>query len=148
MSSHAIEYIWKIARPKNEAIARALMYAAYETAIKTDSNTTKVLIRSYIHPTTRTGGVYVKDQTHITVAVKNAQTTQLGQHQSSHGYTPDLRSFEVNRVSPSNIIKGDNVNATWPPSMEMRPKDTFSGPPGLLGPKSEFITWPSEETGE
>jgi len=44
MTSRAIEYIWKVARPKNEAIARALMFAAYETAIKTDPNTTQVLI--------------------------------------------------------------------------------------------------------
>jgi hypothetical protein len=45
MATQTIEYIWKIARPKNEAIARALMYAAYTTAIETDPNTTRVLIR-------------------------------------------------------------------------------------------------------
>ncbi|CAG7960306.1 unnamed protein product [Penicillium salamii] len=148
MATQAIEYIWKIARPKNEAIARALMYAAYMTAIQTDPQTKIVLIRSYIHPTTRTGGVYVKDKSHITVSVKNLQTIRSGQHQSSHGYTPHLNSFEVNRVSPSSVIKGDSVGGAWPASMETRPKDTSTGPPALLGPKSEFITWPSEETGE
>lgn len=45
MASPAIEYIWKVARPKNEAIARALMYAAYATAIQTDPKTKIVLIR-------------------------------------------------------------------------------------------------------
>lgn len=45
MATQAIEYIWKIARPKNEAIARALMYAAYMTAIQTDPQTKIVLIR-------------------------------------------------------------------------------------------------------
>lgn len=45
MATQAIEYIWKIARPKNEAVARALMYAAYTTAIQTDPQTKIVLIR-------------------------------------------------------------------------------------------------------
>jgi hypothetical protein len=45
MSQQAREYIWKVARPKNEAIARAVMYAAYQTAIQTDQSSTRVLIR-------------------------------------------------------------------------------------------------------
>ncbi|KAJ5737896.1 uncharacterized protein N7483_003021 [Penicillium malachiteum] len=138
MASQAIEYIWKIARPKNEVIARALMYAAYTTAIQTDPHTKIVLIR----------GFYIKDKSHITVSVKNPHTIQSGEHQSSHGYTPHLNSFEVNMVSPSSVIKGDMIGNAWPPSMETRPKDKFTGPPALLGPKVEFITWPSEETGE
>ena len=165
MSSRVIEYIWKVARPKDEGIARALMYAAYKTAVATDPNATKVLIRyvsfqnhrrtanisysrSYIHPTTRTGGVIFKDQTHITISVKNEQTAQSGQYLSSHGYIPYLKSFEVNRVKPSNFIKGDDVNKVWLADMESRPSDTCEGPPALLGPKNQYITWPSEETGE
>ncbi|KAH8762146.1 hypothetical protein F5883DRAFT_605965 [Diaporthe sp. PMI_573] len=139
--------LW-IGGQKNEAVARALMFAAYKTAIETDPNTTKVLIRSYIHPSTRTQGVYKKDQSHITVSVKNQQTDQAGQHQSSHGYTPGMHSFNVNRVSPSSVIKADTVDNAWPESMKERPKDSFAGPPSLLGPEDDFITWPSEETGE
>lgn len=45
MASQAIEYIWKIQRPKDEDIAQALMAAAYKTAMETDPNTTQILIR-------------------------------------------------------------------------------------------------------
>lgn len=45
MAARSIIFIWKIARPKNEAIARGLAYAAYITAIQTDPNATVVLIR-------------------------------------------------------------------------------------------------------
>jgi hypothetical protein len=46
MAARVITYVWKIKRPNNEGIARSLMAAAYNTAIKTDPNTTSVLIRS------------------------------------------------------------------------------------------------------
>ncbi|OJD22996.1 hypothetical protein ACJ73_05653 [Blastomyces percursus] len=143
-----IECIWKVARPKNETIVRALMYASYQTAIQTDPNTTRVLIRSYISPSTRTNGAWVKDKPHITVSVKNPQTSQVGQHQTSHGYTPHIKSFDVIRVSPNSNIANDSSSLAWPASMETNDKDTFTGPPLLLGPKGQFFTWPSEETGE
>ncbi|EQL37402.1 hypothetical protein RJ035_003245 [Blastomyces gilchristii] len=148
MASQTIEYIWKIARPKNETIARALMHAAYETAIQTDPNTTRVLIRSYIHPSTRTRGKYVKDEPHITVAVKNPQLSLNKQHRSNHGYTPHIRSFDVTRVSPADGLTNDGASSAWPDSVETKVKETIAGPPAVLGPKSQFITWPSEETGE
>ena len=34
MASQAIEYIWEIARSKNEATARALMYTVHEMKIQ------------------------------------------------------------------------------------------------------------------
>ncbi|KAJ6184732.1 hypothetical protein N7519_006033 [Penicillium mononematosum] len=148
MASRTIEYVWKVARPKDEDVARALIYAAYTTAIQTDPRTTRVLIRSYTHPTTRMGGVYAKDQSHITISVKNQKTIQSGQHQSSHGYTRHIKPFEVIRVSPSGVLKSDSGDMAWPPSMGMNPRESFTGPPALLGLKNAFITWPSEETGE
>lgn len=45
MASRTITYVWKIPRPKNEGFARALMAAAYATAMQTDANVTQVLIR-------------------------------------------------------------------------------------------------------
>ncbi|KAJ2993826.1 hypothetical protein NUW58_g1725 [Xylaria curta] len=148
MASRGIEYIWKVARPKNEAIAKALMYAAYQTAIQTDPNTSKVLIRSYVHPSTRTCGVYKKDNPHLTISVKTPKTELEGKHQSSHGYTPHINSFNVTKVVPNDYIKDDNVGNTWPAEMETRPHETITGEPALLGPNDDFITWPAEETGE
>lgn len=104
--------------------------------------------RSYIHPSTRTNGAWVKDKPHITVSVKNPQTSQAGQHQTSHGYTPHITSFDVIKVSPNLYIADDSSSLAWPASMETNDKDTFTGPPLLLGPKGQFFTWPSEETGE
>ena len=59
-----------------------------------------------------------------------------------------MNSFAVNRVSPNEFIAKDSTSTVWAASVEDRPKDVFSGPPSLLGPKDDFITWPSEETGE
>ncbi|KAK3386144.1 hypothetical protein B0H63DRAFT_510749 [Podospora didyma] len=128
MSSRAIEYIWKVARPKNEAIAKALI--------------------SYIHPSTRTRGVYVKDNPHLTLSVKNTETAKEGKHQTAHGYTPHINSFNVNNVVPSSNVKDDSMGNAWPAEMDTRPKDVVFGEPSLLGPAEDFITWPSEETGE
>ncbi|SMR64606.1 unnamed protein product [Zymoseptoria tritici ST99CH_3D1] len=61
MAARTIEYIWKITRPKDEAIARALMHAAYQTAVQTDPNTTQVLIRSYVDTSTKTRGMHRPD---------------------------------------------------------------------------------------
>jgi len=43
--SQEIVYIWKVSRPANENVARALMRAAYHTAIQADPKATQVLIR-------------------------------------------------------------------------------------------------------
>lgn len=43
--SQEIVYIWKVERPADEKVARALMRAAYHTALQTDPKTTQVLIR-------------------------------------------------------------------------------------------------------
>ncbi|OAA37001.1 hypothetical protein NOR_07277 [Metarhizium rileyi] len=110
MASRQIEYIWKVARPRNEAIARALMYAAYQTAIQTDPNTTQVLIRSYIHASTRSRGTYRKDDPHVTIAIKNPDTVKGDKHQASHGYTAHPRSFNILRVSPSGYMSHGTVN--------------------------------------
>ncbi|SMR62115.1 unnamed protein product [Zymoseptoria tritici ST99CH_1E4] len=126
MAARTIEYIWKITRPKDEAIARALMHAAYQTAVQTDPNTTQVLIRSYVHTSTKTRGMHRPDDPLVTISLKNP-------------------------VVPSDYIKDDRVAKAWPARMATNPKDTFAGEPGLLGPndtKNSFITWPSEETGE
>lgn len=69
-------------------------------------------------------------------------------HQTSHGYTPHINSFNVNNVVPSNYIKNDNMGGAWPAEMSTRPKETSTGAPALLGPNDDFITWPSEESGE
>ncbi|SMQ56276.1 unnamed protein product [Zymoseptoria tritici ST99CH_3D7] len=151
MSARTIEYIWKVARPRDEAIARALMYAAYQTAVQTDPDTTQVLIRSYVHTSTKTRGMHRPDDPHVTISLKNSATAQQQKHQTSHGYTNDVRSFNVVKVVPSDYIKDDRVAKAWPARMATNPKDTFAGEPGLLGPndtKNSFITWPSEETGE
>lgn len=90
----------------------------------------------------------MKGQAHITISVKNPETAKAGQHQSSYGYTPELRTLAVVRVSPSTEIKNDNIGGAWPATMAERPKEVYDGQPALLGPRSEFITWPSEEAGE
>ncbi|CCF33698.1 hypothetical protein CH063_05839, partial [Colletotrichum higginsianum] len=138
----------KFKRLRNRRTARALMFAADQPAIQTDPNTTQVLIRSYIHPSTRTRGVYVKDNPHITISVKNPETAKQGEHESSHSYTPHLKSFNVVTVVRGGYIKDDRVGNTWPSEIEARPRDAITGDPGLLGPKEEFITWPAEKTGE
>ena len=48
MSSRAITYVWKFKRPKDEKKVRALIAAAYQTAITMDTCPTKILIRYYI----------------------------------------------------------------------------------------------------
>ncbi|POR32695.1 Uncharacterized protein TPAR_07104 [Tolypocladium paradoxum] len=128
MASQRIEYIWKVARPKNEVIARGLI--------------------SYIHPTTCTRGRFVTDRPHITVSVKNPVTEQARKHQTSHGYTPHINSFEIVEVSPASGTRDDVSSLAWPEDADSRPRETIEGPPALLGPKNAFITWPSEETGE
>ncbi|GAB1311835.1 hypothetical protein MFIFM68171_02045 [Madurella fahalii] len=149
MASRSIEYIWKIARPKNEAVARAVMYAAYQTAIATDPNATRVLIRSYIHPTTwEAGKGFVKDDPHITISVKNPDMDKEKKHLTSHGYTPHLNSFNVIKVEPAPRILKDEGSTAWPAETATKPRETIGGPPGLLGPVEDFIAWPSEETGE
>ncbi|KAK0745744.1 hypothetical protein B0T18DRAFT_410089 [Schizothecium vesticola] len=147
MSARTIEYIWKVARPKNEAIARALMYAAYQTAMQTDPNTTQVLIRSYIPPSIRTGGIYRKDNPHITLSLKNMETAREGKHQTTHGYTPHINSFNVEYVVPS-IIKDDAVGNAWPADMETKLRDIFTGELGPLGLAENFFTWPFEKAGK
>ncbi|KAL4783311.1 hypothetical protein BJX76DRAFT_358173 [Aspergillus varians] len=114
MAARTITYIWKIPRPANEGLARALLHAAYKTAVATDPNTTTALIRSRIHPTTRTGGVYRPDQPHITIAVKNALNLENGTHRASHGYTPHMRSCDVINVRPSEYEKPDSMRGVWP----------------------------------
>jgi hypothetical protein len=104
--------------------------------------------RSYIHPSTRTRGVYRKDNPHITLSVKNTETVKAGKHQTAHGYTPHIYSFNVNLVIPGAGIRDDAVGNAWPAEMESRPKDVVTGEPGLLGPAEAFITWPCEGTGE
>lgn len=68
---------------------------------------------------------------------------------SSHGYTPHLNSFNVIKVSPAPAVLKDEGSKAWPvEETAMKPRETVAGPPGLLGPKEAYITWPSEETGE
>jgi hypothetical protein len=104
--------------------------------------------RSYVHATTRTRRTYKKDAPHVTISVKNPVTAEQQKHQTSHGYTNGPRSFDVVKVTPSSFIAEDAESEAWPADMATRPKDTFAGEPGLLGPKETFITWPSVETGE
>ncbi|KAJ5682885.1 hypothetical protein N7462_006050 [Penicillium macrosclerotiorum] len=143
-----IEYIWKIARPKNDTIAKAIMYTAYQTAIQTDPNPVQVLIRSYVHATTKTpGGKFKKDLPHITVPVKNQAMMVRKTHIASHGYTTKIQSVNVTRVTPS-AAKKDFIGSAWPDTMSQRPKESHTGTPMDLGPNESFYTWPSEQTGQ
>ncbi|KAL4961927.1 uncharacterized protein BDV14DRAFT_203242 [Aspergillus stella-maris] len=101
-----MKYIWKIMRPAHEGTARAILQAAYRTAMQPDPTTTVTYIRSLVHPNTIYRGRFVEDEPHITISVKNPHTAATGQHQSSHGYMPHLRSYEVISVSPSGHIAG------------------------------------------
>ncbi|KAF7867351.1 hypothetical protein EAF04_005434 [Stromatinia cepivora] len=146
MSGQSIKYIWKFPPPKDVVIQRALILAAYITAIQTDPNPTQVLIRSGIHLTTRTGGVYRPDLSHITVSVKNKQMEQIKQHQASHGYTESATSFNVTKVVPR-ATKPDHIHNSWPSAMAERPTEIIEGPPNLLDPETDsiFAAWASKE---
>ncbi|KAI1150863.1 hypothetical protein F4825DRAFT_424785 [Nemania diffusa] len=55
------------------------------------------------------------------VVFVGTKTVVEGKHQSSHGYTPHINSFNVNRVVSNDYIKDDNVGNPWPAGLETRP---------------------------
>lgn len=119
MATRMVRYIWKIPRPADPRVAQALMSASYQTAMATNPNTVEVLIRSNIHASTRTQGVYRADAPHITIAVKDTMQQASRTHEASHGYTASIASTVVVDVRPSGYSKPDDTKDTrgkeiWP----------------------------------
>ncbi|KAK4233740.1 hypothetical protein C8A03DRAFT_19230 [Achaetomium macrosporum] len=141
MALRQIEFIWKVVRPKDEGAPRAIMYAAWKTAIATDPNTTQVLIRTF------KDGVWQLDKPHITISAKNPDTAKEQKHQSSHSYTPHMTSVNVVEVKANPNLFHDSGSPAWD-DIATKHREIIEEPPSLLGAEEQFITWPSEQTGE
>lgn len=99
-----IKYIWKFPRPRHDAEAEDLINAAYTTAKRFDPTTSQILIRSNIHKTTLQDGRYVKDDPHITIAVKNPRQVRDRNHRALHGYTRSENNYRIIDVTPNNVV--------------------------------------------
>ncbi|KAL8724672.1 MAG: hypothetical protein Q9181_006722 [Wetmoreana brouardii] len=123
-----VDYEWLMDRPDSNNYAKKLMRAAYNTAIQVDPKVSKICMRSDVHVDTVVGGIKQKDPPHITVSSKTPEQEQAGTHVTAHGYTPELNSLNITRVSPNNHEKLDskmnpNTNSPyWPANLPKEPK--------------------------
>ncbi|KAL8707279.1 MAG: hypothetical protein Q9220_007663 [cf. Caloplaca sp. 1 TL-2023] len=111
MTSKPVTYVWKCVRPALESKARQLMAAAYESAMKTDPNSSVILIRHDIHATTWNSKQqrHVQDNPHITISTKDAQKQLEKKHETTHGYTKTWKDYTIVDVKPSYHVKSDNT---------------------------------------